>query len=191
MANKLGKSGIIPSTKAKFLGFVLDSRSMVLSLSLKRQEKLQAAIYLLSKQRWTTVRTAMKVLGLMTSTIEAIPCARWHLRPLQWEILSQWDRNLHLLNRRCLLSPRVQRSLKWWKSCTQGSSMTEPKWILLTTDASLSGWGAHLDGVQAQGTWNTQQRLMSSNPRELQAISLAFFPLCPSTQGESRKDQIG
>lgn len=53
VANKLGKSCIIPSTKAKFLGFVLDSRAMVLSLSLKRQEKLQAAISLLSKQRWT------------------------------------------------------------------------------------------------------------------------------------------
>lgn len=127
---------------------------MTLSLSPERQAKLLAAVTYLSKQQRTTIRMTMRVLGLITSFIEALPWDRWHLRPLQLEILCQWNRNPDQLNKRCSLAPRARRSLKWWNTFEQETSM-------LTTDASLSGWVAHLNEVPVRGTWNAQEKCMS------------------------------
>lgn len=86
--------------------------------------------------------------------------APWHLRPLQYEVLCQWNNSPLGLNHMCSLSLKTRRYLEWWRKLKDGGSMVQPCWTLLTTYASLSGWGAHLDGILVQGTWNVQERVM-------------------------------
>lgn len=38
-------------------------------------------------------------------------------------------------------------------------SIAEPAWTLLTMDASRLGWGAHLNEIPVQGTWNAHEKL--------------------------------
>jgi len=43
------------------------------------------------------------------------------------------------------------------------------------TDASGSGWGAHLDGKWARGAWSLKERTFHSNVRELLAVERALL----------------
>ncbi|ETE73867.1 hypothetical protein L345_00290, partial [Ophiophagus hannah] len=75
-----------------------------------------------------------------------------------------------------VLSPQTQRSFKWWLSPAlwRGQPFKEPERFLLTMDASLLGWGAHMDGQIAQGIWSRTDRARPINWLELRAIFLAL-----------------
>lgn len=44
----------------------------------------------------------------------------------------------------------------------------------LYTDASQTGWGAHVDSLSAAGVWSPEQGLWHSNMREMEAVFLAI-----------------
>ncbi|XP_018102911.1 uncharacterized protein LOC108708574 [Xenopus laevis] len=94
----------------------------------------------------------MRVLGLMVSSIEAVPFAQIHLRPLQSNILTGWKGAP--LSQILLLLPATRDSLLWWlnpNNVALGQSLEAPDWTVMSTDASLQGWGA---------TWNNLSRSM-------------------------------
>lgn len=45
---------------------------------------------------------------------------------------------------------------------------------MLTTDASPWGWGAHMEGALAHGTWREDEASLHINILELRAIQLAL-----------------
>ncbi|XP_070178855.1 uncharacterized protein [Littorina saxatilis] len=53
----------------------------------------------------------------------------------------------------------------------------------LFTDASLTGWGAHLDGQMVSGVWDSTQSSLHINLLELEAVSLALIAFRPSLEG--------
>ncbi|XP_013928118.1 PREDICTED: DNA-dependent protein kinase catalytic subunit [Thamnophis sirtalis] len=57
------------------------------------------------------------------------------------------------------LPRKVTRSLAWWRSkaVTKGCLFKEPESVVVTTDASLLGWGAHSQGQLAQGQWSQRE----------------------------------
>jgi ribonuclease HI len=77
------------------------------------------------------------------------------------------------------MTPKVEGELKWWtKAVTHNRPrswrQTQAK-ATLTTDASPSGWGATWqeqgkDPIYVWGTWNSTQKRMTSNSKELMAI---------------------
>ncbi|CAJ0937887.1 unnamed protein product [Ranitomeya imitator] len=119
----------------------------------------------------------MKVLGRMVATLEAIPFAQFHSRPLQQAILSQWDRSVFSLDRPIRLSFRVKRSLNWWLTSpliSQGRSFLPVHWQVVTTDASLIGWGAVFRHLTVQGRWSPQESALPINVLEIRAIFLSL-----------------
>ncbi|KAE8576050.1 hypothetical protein XENTR_v10004031 [Xenopus tropicalis] len=127
----------------------------------------------------------------MVSCIEAMPFAQFHLRTLQWNILSVWHRN-RSLSQQTLLSPLTRTSLRWWlntTNLTRGRSLADPAWRILTTDASLSGWGAVLEGQLAQGSWSRTESLLPINILELRAIRLALIHWQTLLHGQSIRIQ--
>lgn len=67
------------------------------------------------------------------------------------------------------------RSLDWWTfdAVTKGCSFQEPHRLVITTDASLYGWGAHLGPHIVQGQWSQQEQDLNI-VLELRAIYLAL-----------------
>ncbi|XP_053554990.1 uncharacterized protein LOC128645780 [Bombina bombina] len=45
-----------------------------------------------------------------------------------------------------------------------------PEWVIVTTDASLLGWGAVWNSLKAQGVWTQEESLLPINILELRAI---------------------
>ena len=50
----------------------------------------------------------------------------------------------------------------------------------MTTDASLAGWGAHLQDLQAQGLWSEEEKQLHINYLELKAVFLALKTFLPT-----------
>ncbi|KAG8539574.1 hypothetical protein GDO81_020726 [Engystomops pustulosus] len=105
------KSSLVPATSQKFLGFIINSSNMTLSLSSARITALKKAIKHLILHPRTTIRKAMAVLGRITSAIEAVPWAKTHMRGLQASILSQWSRSLRSLDKPMTVSVQAIKDL--------------------------------------------------------------------------------
>ena len=86
---------------------------------------------------------------------------------------------MHNSPRRHLRLPStVLRSLVWWTHDTHlmaGMSFQPlPPSKMVTTDASLLGWGAHLDSLTVQCTWRKKERQHHMNYLELLAVLKAL-----------------
>lgn len=58
---------------------------------------------------------------------------------------------------------------------SKGCKFLEPQQIVITTDASLLGWGAHLGSHMTQGHWSLQEQSLSINILKLRAVYLALL----------------
>ncbi|CAJ0958245.1 unnamed protein product [Ranitomeya imitator] len=119
----------------------------------------------------------MRDLDRMGAAIDAIPFAQFRFRPLQLAILKSWDKNPFSLDREFRLTSSTKRSLHWWlkpTSLAKGKSFLTGQWKVLTTDASLTGWGAVHLHHRAQGKWFPVEATMPINILEIRAILLAL-----------------
>lgn len=106
----------------------------------------------------------------MVSCQDIIAWSIVHLRSLQYFLLSYAKliekRAHHFLT----FSPALRTSLNWWSTLgrlSKGMSLELPARLVLTTDASLLGWGAHLGDEWAQGTRSIIEASHSINWLEL------------------------
>ncbi|XP_070607583.1 uncharacterized protein [Erythrolamprus reginae] len=179
------KSHLQPSTSILHLGSIINSESSQVFLSPERKNNIGELISRILLQPSVSIVTLSSLLGKMVSCIGIIPWARLHARELQW-LLLPFQRSGHSNSSRRIVIPSiVRRSLKWWRSpaMDKGSPFRCPEQFVITTDASLSGWGAHARGMIAQGTWSPEEASKPINWLELRAVSLAlkqFIPRIPN-----------
>ncbi|CAN2388246.1 hypothetical protein PRIEUP_LOCUS14972 [Pristimantis euphronides] len=115
----------------------------------------------------------MKMLGLLTSCISSVPWGQFHTRHLQSWMLTTWDRKQTSLDSRALVPEGVKNSLIWWTKITnlgKGVPWNLNPQVVITTDASHLGWGAHVQKRYIQGRWPPHIQRRSSNFRELRAV---------------------
>ncbi|XP_070805019.1 uncharacterized protein [Pituophis catenifer annectens] len=116
------------------------------------------------------------LLGKMVSCVQIVPWAHLHARHLQWFLLPfQKKRQAHTMST-VKVPLSVRRSLGWWTSPSldKGCLFMNHDRLVLTTDASLHGWGAHLASHVAQGRWSASDLANPINWLELKAIRLAL-----------------
>lgn len=97
----------------------------------------------------------VSLLGRIEFSFEAVPYALFLSRPIQ-DILLAWNRRGQALDYP-MLSPQARLSLSWWlqdQNLLKGRSFLLVSWSVQTTDASLSSWGATLEGFTDQGRWS-------------------------------------
>ncbi|CAJ0923236.1 unnamed protein product [Ranitomeya imitator] len=77
-----------------------------------------------------------------------------------------------------LLCGAVRQFLTWWtlsSSLLRGRSFHHLQWQVITTNASLLGWGAAFRHHTAQSRWTTQEALLPINLLEIRAIIHALL----------------
>ena len=102
------------------------------------------------------------------------------MRPLQMYLLCHWRPKKDPLDLLIPLLPPLLPHLRWWLnreilSCGVPISHPDPT-VHLLTDASLEGWGAHLEplGIMMSGKWSQAEKQLHINNLELMAVSLAL-----------------
>ncbi|XP_061442163.1 uncharacterized protein LOC133365007 [Rhineura floridana] len=172
------KSHLQPTQRLQHLGAMLDTLQETVFLSADRITAITDIARSLMHKSSADVMLLARALGMLVSTIHIVPWARAHTRQLQWALLP-FQHDIANSNHRAIpLSPTLRLSFRWWtrvQHLTQGTPFREPHRTVITTDASLLGWGAHCNSQFVQGVWNTAEQTQNINWLELKAVHLALL----------------
>ena len=172
------KSDLVPSQSAKYLGMTIDTGAGKVFPSLARVEK-----FLTVAERFCTMQSPpaqlwQVVLGHLASLERLVPHGRLRMRSLQWHLKSQWSPESDPPSLPVALPEEARRDLSWWMvrdHLLVGVRFGTPAPNLhLYSDASSSGWGAHLLDQNVSGVWSAQEMLLHINLLEMKALFLAL-----------------
>ena len=172
------KSDLVPSQPAKYLGMTIDTGAGKVFPSLARVEK-----FLTVAERFCTMQSPpaqlwQVVLGHLASLERLVPHGRLRMRSLQWHLKSQWSPESDPPSLPVALPEEARRDLSWWMvrdHLLVGVRFGTPAPDLhLYSDASSSGWGAHLLDQNVSGVWSAQEKLLHINLLEMKALFLAL-----------------
>ncbi|XP_075959924.1 LOW QUALITY PROTEIN: uncharacterized protein LOC142963104 [Anarhichas minor] len=172
------KSRIEPTQCTEYLGLKINSLSYRVTLTEARVLSLTHCLSLFRLWKAVSFRLCLRLLGLMASVISVVQLGLLKMRAFQ-----RWVAALRLcprrhLSRRVKISPACVVTLRPWGDSTALTSGvplgTVSSRVTLTTDASLSGWGATMLGRTVNGTWDPRQAQMHVNLLELWAVFYAL-----------------
>ena len=179
------KSVLVPSQQTTFIGIMLDSNTLVARLSQERINSLLACVTAFRVGQYVSYKTCMKMEGLMASAIHLARLGRFCMRPFQ-----RWRLSLRIPSscgaRMVRVSEACARALQPWDRTFLSLGVqvgTVVSYKTITTDASLTGWGAVFEGRTAKGVWNTTLQSAHINYLELMAVFLALQRFEPLVRG--------
>ena len=170
------KSDMIPSQTFVHLGMRFDTKAYLVAPTQKRVDKIVSVAHQLSSQKTFTPRQMAEFLGLASSVMDLVPQGGLRLRPLQWTFSQMWNQTSEDWDVPLQMSQPLRECLLPW---------IDPPWLLegvpirhdppvlsLCTDASNSGWGAHLlpSMEMVAGQWSVEERYCHINELEMLAV---------------------
>ena len=161
------KSILHPCQKIEFLGMEIDSIKMTLSLTPEKVQKVVKTCQNLLRSHSTTLLELTRVVGLLSSTIQAVEPAKIQLKFFSTTtncVSKEKKKNYQSV---ITLNTKSRKELTWWIEnfwfCNgQTFSQLNPQ-VIIQTDASLAGWGAVCNGVQKSGQWSEEERTLDIN----------------------------
>ncbi|KAL3976218.1 tctex1 domain-containing protein 2 [Sarotherodon galilaeus] len=182
------KSSLIPSQQISFVGLEICSLSSRARLSEHRVAAFHRCLAQFQLGRRLRFQTILSLLGMMASMIAVVPLGPLKMRPFQ-----RWTLSHHLcasrhLRRRLPVTASCMLALRPWREprlLHQGSRIGRVLFRkVVSTDASLRGWGALCEGASVRGIWSTAQRQLHINHLELLAVFLALKHFRPVLEGQ-------
>lgn len=177
------KSVITPTQQLIFLGFMLDSKNMTISLTSVRANKLLELCNSLLKFSDVTIRYLARVIGTMVSCFPATSYGQLHYRCLENLKIVALKQNRGNFNARVKISSKdCINEINWW--IDQKNKFSRPIRLpsidlVLYSDASLEGWGGSTGSCKGiGGRWSYKELPNHINALELAAAFLtlkAFF----------------
>jgi hypothetical protein len=171
-----------PTQKIEYLGFLIDSRTMTISLPPEKSNRLAKAILraikLLRSKRSTTVREAARLIGLIVSATTASKYGKAHYRTLENAKLQALQSNGFNFSGNFVWPEECLPDLQWWlteaRNCSTSFVTPQPTTTVIT-DASLEGWGATWAGDPIYGGWEKDEQRIDE--LELRAVLAALETL--------------
>ena len=170
------KSVLTPAKKIEFLGIIIDSVKMEMSLSeVKVQKFIVKCLKMLDKKK-VSIREISQLIGTLSSTA-VLPA------PLQYRFLQKLviqELNFYLsYEKQIVLSPQGRAEIKWLINnirLNNGRSIVwKPPQLLIRSDASKEGWGDYCQGERTGGPWSNKERDSHINILELKAAKFAIL----------------
>ncbi len=176
------KSVLLPSQRTVFLGVRLDSVQMQARLAPSRIPDLTACLARFKLGHHVSVGTCRRLLGLMAAASPVL----LHMRPFLW-----WMKELRLhptvpatrlirVSRSCCCPLLMWRDPVFLRSGVIMGAIYPHH--MITTDASMTGWGAVFEGRLASGEWKEEFLSWHINCLELRLSS----PMKENVSGYSR-----
>ena len=173
------KSSVMTAQRITYLGFVLDSVLMTITLTDDKRAKVKANFTARQHKYKITINELPQLVGTLVSSLLGVQFGKFHYRKLEIE-------DNVALKEQCLkgnyealpsLFPSVKEDLAWWienvdkafNPISHGNPVIETR-----TDASKKGWGAYFDGDITQGSWSGTESQLHINEFELKAVHIAL-----------------
>ena len=180
------KTVLDPSQYLEFLGFMVDTTKMELSLPAQKMKKIRAESRQILEAELVTARTLS---GKMNATNQVIPPAPLFYRSLQMDLTMAQRRADQDYETHLNLSPDSREELIWWDTQMikwNGRTVlaTEPD-LTIESDASSQGWGLSCQGTSTGGPWSPLEKKWHINCLELLAATLALRTFVKNKKGLS------
>ncbi|KAL0201455.1 hypothetical protein M9458_004642, partial [Cirrhinus mrigala] len=183
----VSKSNFTPAQNVIFLGLELNSVTMRARLM---QERVLSFINCLSQFREgarVQYRTCLRLQGLMASAVHVLPLGLLRMRAFIKWVLSLHFSPLRDLCRSVTVTRTCTAALCHWRNAefyTRGTPLRAVNLRkVVTTDASLTGWGATQEGRIVNGVWTSTLRSAHINYLELLTVWKALKHFLPRLQG--------
>lgn len=163
-----------PTQCIEFLGFVLNSVTMTVSLTKSKVERISELCKSILKKNLITIRECCQFIGTLISTLPAVPHGKLFYRQLENEKIIALKQACGQFESKMQFSHTAKSDINWWleniHEVVNPICRGEPD-VVIETDASMKGWGGvcrHLNLI-AGGPWKVDEANYHINVLELQA----------------------
>ena len=181
------KSVTTPSKNIEFLGFLIDSETMTIRLTVNKKQAICDLCKHILTLQVVKIRTVAKLIGKLTSSFIGVMYGPLHYRYLDNDKSIAVKTNKGNYNKNMVLSQPAKEDIKWWMENIMesynniGCGNTSPS-ITITTDASKTGWGGTVSGHRTHGLWTHDESLEHINVLELKAVLFSVTSLLVSLE---------
>ena len=176
------KSVLIPTQSLEFLGFVLCSINMTVTLTAKKKQKIHSmCLRFLKPNASFTIRQVAALIGSLVFSFPGVEFGPLYYRSIEHDKDTHLRRHQGQFDAEMSLSQDSRQDIQWWfDNITLASKRilhSHPN-IIIYTDASQSGWGGKLEsGISTCGIWSRDEVTKHINYLELAAIQLSLLSL--------------
>ena len=175
------KSVFTPSQSIVFLGFELNSRSMTVTLTPEKKLSLVTKCQGLKDKKVASIREVSRVIGSLVAACPGVQYGMIYVKPLEIEKNKALSVSRGNFEGKMNITKDIITCLEWWiknvERQVRNIDHGTPK-IVVHTDASLSGWGAHREQLEARGGWSSEESSGHINELELRAVLFGLKSLC-------------
>ena len=178
----LQKSVLTPAHSIEYLGVIIDSRSMTVTLTPRKQAKIVSLCQEILKKSHFTIQELSALIGNLVAADVTITNGPLHYKDL--EIARNEALSNHFGNYEASIpmTNTVRSNIKWWKnniSHLVRNIITPDPDLHVYSDASLTGWGGKVQSITTGGHWVFHED-SHINVLELKAALLTLKSLCRS-----------
>ena len=178
------KSDIVPTQSLTFLGFILNSLSMTITLTQEKRNRLKSLCSEILNGDFFPIRYVAKVIGKIVSSFPGVEFGRLHYRHLERDKIQALAVSKGDYDAMMQLSSRAREELNWW--CINimhvYRKITHPSYShSFQVDASENGWGISCntdDSLNSNGLWSQDQQSLHINVRELYVVFICLNIFC-------------
>ena len=177
----LKKSDLTPAQQFEFLGVQFDLEQYTAKPGQKRLANFQAQMLMLSQPQ-ITVHSLLSIQGHLVALADLVPLGALMRREFQYllrELGVQRARGGGNMEQKFPVTPHMRQTLTWWMKpehlMTGVRVHKDPVNIIMMTDASTHGWGAHCGDQSVRGVWTQDQQKLHINVLEMMAVKLSMI----------------
>jgi len=168
-----------------FLGNLIDSVSMTVTLPKEKVANIVQACSELQNMTFAKIRQVARVLGLMVSTFSAVEFAPLHYRVIERQKILALQNMKGDFDLWMNVSQGIKNELQWWIDNLAHQKRriihANPS-LVITCDASNDGWGAVCEQNEIGGRWGDLESQNHINYLELLAVFHALRSFCKSIE---------
>lgn len=169
------KSVLIPTQIIEFLGFILNSITMRVYLNSQKVNKLLTEAKTLLRCVNPVIRDVARVIGILISSFPGVQHGPLHFRCLEMNKITALKVNNGDFDAHMSLSDEAKSELQWWISSVDTAYCCISRGnadIIISSDASKTGWGGMVNGVPTGGFWTEAETAKHINYLEMLAVFL-------------------
>lgn len=177
------KSVMVPNYSCKFLGFILDTKHMIITLPKDKKTRIKNKATEMITKNSSSVRKFAEFIGLLTSACPAVSYG--------WMYTKLFEREKYLAlngtynyNKQMTIQSYLQNDFLWWieKIDLSFCPIRKNNYCMeIFSDASNTGWGIACGDQSANGNWTEVELNLHINTLELKA---AYYGLKIFTENE-------
>ena len=167
------KSVLIPTTSIEYLGNIIDTVKMTVTLPERRNIKILQECSNLVSKTIEKIRVVAKVVGILIAALPAVELGKLHYRKIERAKIKALEKENGNFDGRMDITDEMKTDLTWWIKELDKQDMPivrKAPEVVISTDASDLGWAGCLNELTTNGRWSNDEKQLHINARELLAI---------------------